>query len=334
MSEELLNIKNLKTYFHTENGIVPSVDDVSITINKGETLAIVGESGSGKSVTSLSIMRLIDSPGKIEEGEILFNGKDIVPVPMKEMRALRGNDIAMIFQEPLTSLNPVFTIGNQMSESIKLHQKKNKKEAKKLSIEMLQKVGIPRADKVFDSFPHSLSGGMRQRVMIAMALSCNPQLLIADEPTTALDVTIQAQILKLMKNLVTELNTSILLITHDLGVVAEMADRVVVMYAGQVVEETDVFTLFQDPKHPYTKGLMDSTPKIHELKDELSSIPGAVPSPLDYPKGCRFIDRCPFAMKKCAEEHPNLEEILPKHSVRCWLHEEKVVDLHDTKSFA
>jgi len=334
MTEEILNIKNLKTYFHTENGIVPSVDDVSISINKGETLAIVGESGSGKSVTSLSIMRLIDSPGRIVDGQIFFKGRDIVPISMKEMRKLRGNDIAMIFQEPLTSLNPVFTIGNQMSESIILHQKKNKKEAKKLSIEMLQKVGIPRADKVIDSFPHSLSGGMRQRVMIAMALSCNPQLLIADEPTTALDVTIQAQILKLMKGLISEFDTSILLITHDLGVVAEMADRVVVMYAGQVVEETDVFTLFRDPKHPYTKGLMESTPKIHELKDELYSIPGTVPNPINYPMGCRFIERCPYAMRKCAEIHPKLEEILPKHSVRCLLHEEKVVDLYDAKSFA
>lgn len=334
MAEEVLKINHLKTYFHTENGVVPSVDDVSITVNKGETLAIVGESGSGKSVTSLSIMRLIESPGKIVDGQILFKGRDIVPISMKEMRKLRGNDIAMIFQEPLTSLNPVFTIGNQMAESIMLHQKKNKKAARELSIEMLQKVGIPMAEKVIDSFPHSLSGGMRQRVMIAMALSCNPQLLIADEPTTALDVTIQAQILKLMKGLITEFDTSILLITHDLGVVAEMADRVVVMYAGQVVEETDVFTLFREPKHPYTKGLLESTPKIHELRDELSSIPGIVPSPLNYPKGCRFIDRCPYAMGKCAEVQPKLEEILPKHSVRCWLHEEKVVDLHETKSFA
>jgi len=334
MTEEVLNVKNLKTYFHTENGIVPSVDGVSISINKGETLAIVGESGSGKSVTSLSIMRLIENPGRIEDGQIIFKGRDIVPISMKEMRKLRGNDIAMIFQEPLTSLNPVFTIGNQMAESIMLHQKKSRKEARKLSIEMLQKVGIPRAEKVIDSFPHSLSGGMRQRVMIAMALSCNPQLLIADEPTTALDVTIQAQILKLMKGLITEFDTSILLITHDLGVVAEMADRVVVMYAGQVVEETDVFTLFREPKHPYTKGLMESTPMIHELKDELTSIPGTVPSPLNYPKGCRFMDRCPYAMEKCAEVQPKLEEILPKHSVRCWLHEEKVVDLYETKSFA
>lgn len=333
MAEEVLHVKNLKTYFHTENGIVPSVDDVSIQINKGETVAIVGESGSGKSVTSLSIMRLIESPGKIQGGQILFQGRDIVPISMKEMRQLRGNEIAMIFQEPLTSLNPVFTIGNQLAESIMLHLKKNKKEARELSIEMLKKVGIPRAEKVIDSFPHSLSGGMRQRVMIAMALSCNPKLLIADEPTTALDVTIQAQILKLMKGLISEFDTSILLITHDLGVVAEMADRVVVMYAGQVVEETDVFTLFREPKHPYTKGLMDSTPKIHELKDELTSIPGTVPNPLHYPNGCRFMDRCPYAMQKCAEAQPELKEILTSHKVRCWLHEEKVVDLYETKSF-
>ena len=333
MAEEVLHVKNLKTYFHTENGVVPSVDDVTIQINKGETVAIVGESGSGKSVTSLSIMRLIDSPGKIQGGQILFKGRDIVPISMKEMRQLRGNEIAMIFQEPLTSLNPVFTIGNQMAESIMLHLKKNKKEARELSIEMLKKVGIPRAEKVIDSFPHSLSGGMRQRVMIAMALSCNPKLLIADEPTTALDVTIQAQILKLMKELISEFDTSILLITHDLGVVAEMADRVVVMYAGQVVEETDVFTLFREPKHPYTKGLMDSTPKIHELKEELTSIPGTVPNPLHYPIGCRFMDRCPYAMQKCAEAQPELKEILTSHKVRCWLHEEKVVDLYETKSF-
>lgn len=334
MTEQLLSIKELKTYFYTENGEVPSVDGVTISIDRGETVALVGESGSGKSVTSLSIMRLIDSPGKIAGGEILFHGKDLTKVPMSEMRDLRGNDIAMIFQEPLTSLNPVFTVGNQMSESIILHQNKSKKEAKLIAIEMLKKVGIPRPDKVFDSFPHSLSGGMRQRVMIAMALSCNPQLLIADEPTTALDVTIQAQILKLMKELIKEYNTSILLITHDLGVVAEMADRVVVMYAGQVVEETDVFTLFREPKHPYTQGLINSTPKIHELKDELISIPGTVPNPLHYPQGCRFQERCPYVMDICREKLPQLKEILPKHSTRCWLHEEKVVDISESNAFA
>lgn len=229
----------------------------------------------------------------------------------------------MIFQEPLTSLNPVFTVGNQVSESIIEHQHKSKKEAKKLAIEMLTKVGIPRPEKVFHSYPHALSGGMRQRVMIAMALSCNPELLIADEPTTALDVTIQAQILNLMKELIIEFETSILLITHDLGIVAEMADRVIVMYGGQIVEETDVFTLFKHPKHPYTKGLLASTPKVHELKEELVSIPGSVPNPIDYPIGCRFADRCAWVMETCRTVHPKLIEIKPGHMVRCWLHEGK-----------
>lgn len=288
MSEKLLEINNLKTHFFTEAGVVPSVDDVSFSIKKGEIVAVVGESGSGKSVTALSIMRLLDKAGKVVNGEILFDGKDLTKASEKELRNLRGDDIAMIFQEPLTSLNPVFTIGNQMMEPIRLHLKLSKKDAKARCIEMLDKVGIPRADKVFDSFPHSLSGGMRQRVMIAMALSCNPMLLIADEPTTALDVTIQAQILNLMRDIVEDLGTAILIITHDLGVVAEMADKVVVMYAGQVVEYADVFTLFKNPKHPYTQGLIDSTPKINQLYEKLHSIPGTVPNPLNYPTGCRL----------------------------------------------
>lgn len=321
MGEPFIQLKNLKTYFHTEEGTVPAVDDVSLSIKKGETLAIVGESGSGKSVTSLSLMRLIEPPGRIESGEILFEGHNLVGYSKKKMRAVRGNKIAMIFQEPLTSLNPVFTVGNQISESIIEHQNKSKKEAKQLVIEMLTKVGIPRPDKVFHSYPHALSGGMRQRVMIAMALSCNPELLIADEPTTALDVTIQAQILTLMKELIREFETSILLITHDLGVVAEMADRVIVMYGGQIVEETDVYTLFKHPKHPYTKGLLASTPKVHELKEELISISGTVPNPLDYPIGCRFADRCESVMETCRTVHPELKEIKPGHTVRCWLHE-------------
>ncbi len=323
----LLQVKNLKTYFHTENGVIPSVDGVTFELNKGETIAVVGESGSGKSVTSLSIMSLVGSPGRIEGGEINFEGKDLTKASKREMRNLRGNEISMIFQEPLTSLNPIFTVGNQISEAIILHQKVNKKVAKEKSIEMLKKVGIPRADKVFDSYPHSLSGGMRQRVMIAMALSCNPKLLIADEPTTALDVTIQAQILELMRGLTREYGTSIMLITHDLGVVAEMVDKVIVMYAGQVVEHTDVFTLFREPKHPYTKGLLDSTPKIHELKEELQSIEGAVPSPQDFPLGCRFHPRCPYATDKCVEEAPQLKEVSVGHKVRCWLHEEEEVTL-------
>lgn len=328
MSENcLLEVKDLKTYFRNENGVIPSVDGVSFELNKGETIAVVGESGSGKSVTSLSIMGLIGAPGKIEGGEINFEGKDLTKASKKEMRNLRGNEISMIFQEPLTSLNPVFTVGNQISEAIILHQKVNKKVAKERSIEMLKKVGIPRPEKVFHSFPHSLSGGMRQRVMIAMALSCNPKLLIADEPTTALDVTIQAQILELMRQLTRDYETSIMLITHDLGVVAEMVDKVIVMYAGQVVEQTDVFTLFREPKHPYTKGLLDSTPKIHELKEELDSIEGAVPSPQDFPIGCRFQPRCKYASSKCVEIAPQLEEIAKGHKVRCWLHEEGQVAL-------
>ncbi|CAD2080224.1 dipeptide/oligopeptide/nickel ABC transporter ATP-binding protein [Jeotgalicoccus coquinae] len=321
MSEKLLEINNLKTHFFTEAGVVPSVDDVSFSIKKGEIVAVVGESGSGKSVTSLSIMNLLDKAGKVVNGEILFDGKDLTKASEKELRNLRGDDIAMIFQEPLTSLNPVFTIGNQMMEPIRLHLKLNKKDAKARCIEMLDKVGIPRAEKVFDSFPHSLSGGMRQRVMIAMALSCNPMLLIADEPTTALDVTIQAQILNLMRDIVEDLGTAILLITHDLGVVAEMADKVVVMYAGQVVEYADVFTLFKNPKHPYTQGLIESTPKINQLYEKLHSIPGTVPNPLNYPSGCRFVDRCPFAMKQCITHEPNNTYTADGHTVKCWLHE-------------
>lgn len=319
----ILHVDDLHTYFRTENGVVPSVNGVSFEVKEGETLAIVGESGSGKSVTSLSIMGLIEAPGKVEKGEVLFEGKDLTKIKEKEYRKLRGNEIAMIFQEPLSSLNPLFTIGNQLSEAIKLHQKVDKKVAKIKSIEMLRHVGIPRPEKVYDSFPHVLSGGMRQRVMIAMALSCNPKLLIADEPTTALDVTIQAQILQLMKNLAKEQNTAILLITHDLGVVAEMADKVVVMYAGQVVEYADVFTLFSDPKHPYTKGLLDSTPKFHESDEELVSIKGTVPTPATMPKGCKFHPRCPFAMDICVMKEPPLEEMNDGRQVRCWLFDEK-----------
>lgn len=319
-ADRLLEVKDLKTYFYTENGVVRSVDGVSFHVNKGETVAIVGESGCGKSVTSYAILRLISPPGKIAGGEVMFNEQDLTKLSEKEMRRIRGNEISMIFQEPLSSLNPVFTVGQQISETIILHQKVSRAEAREKSIDMLKKVGIPRADKVYDSYPHALSGGMRQRVMIAMALSCNPKLLIADEPTTALDVTIQAQILNLMLKLKEELGTSIILITHDLGVVAESADRVIVMYAGQVVEEADVFSLFKNPKHPYTKGLLASTPKIHELKEELTSIPGTVPSPLEWPIGCRFYARCPEANPTCQVQPPDLKES-DGHQVRCWLYE-------------
>lgn len=324
MREEniLLKVNNLHTYFITENGTVPSVNGVSFEMKEGETLAIVGESGSGKSVTSLSIMGLIESPGKIVDGEIFFKEKELNKLREKEYRDLRGNEIAMIFQEPLTSLNPLFTVGNQISESITLHQKVNKKIAREKSIEMLRHVGIPRPEKVYNSYPHVLSGGMRQRVMIAMALSCHPLLLIADEPTTALDVTIQAQILNLMRKLSKEHGTAILLITHDLGVVAEMADKVVVMYAGQVVEYTDVFTLFSEPKHPYTKGLLNSTPKFYEMNEKLESIDGTVPTVNNMPKGCKFHPRCPFVMEKCVQVEPKITTGFEGHQIRCWLYEE------------
>jgi peptide/nickel transport system ATP-binding protein len=323
--QTLLDIQDLRTYFYTENGIIPSVDGVSFQLKKGETVGIVGESGCGKSVTSLSIMGLVGSPGKVAGGKINFEGQDLVKASKKEMRRIRGNEIAMIFQEPLSSLNPVFTVGSQVAEAIRLHQKATKAEAKEKTIELLKTVGIPRPDKVYSSYPHSLSGGMRQRIMIAMALSCSPKLLIADEPTTALDVTIQAQILHLMRELSRKNDTAIMLITHDLGVVAEMVDRVIVMYAGQVVEQTDVYSLFKEPKHPYTKGLLNSTPRIHELNEELISIEGTVPTPAEMPKGCRFHPRCPFAMEKCVTDEPQLEELREGHQVRCWLHEEQEV---------
>jgi peptide/nickel transport system ATP-binding protein len=324
-TDTLLEVKDLKTHFFTEDGVIPSVNGVSFTVKKGETIGIVGESGCGKSVTSLSILQLVSQPGRIVEGQILLNGTDLTKNSNKQMRKIRGNKISMIFQEPLTSLNPVFTIGSQISESIRLHQKIDRRKAKELAIDMLSKVGISNGDNLYNSFPHQLSGGMRQRVMIAMALSCRPQLLIADEPTTALDVTIQAQILKLMKKLKEEYNTSIIMITHDLGVVAEMADRVIVMYAGQIVEQNNVFELFKNPKHPYTQGLLNSTPKIHQLKDQLESIEGNVPTPSNLPKGCKFHPRCPFSMEKCSQQDPPLLQVNSESSVRCWLHEGKEV---------
>ncbi len=313
----LLEVKNLQTHFKTEGGIVASVNGVSFAVSKGETLAIVGESGCGKSVTSLSIMRLVASPGKVVGGEILLEGENLLSKSDKEMRKLRGNKISMIFQEPMTSLNPVFTIGNQLGEVFLNHQDVDKKQARARSIAMLDSVGIPRADKIVDYYPHQLSGGMRQRVMIAMALACNPSLLIADEPTTALDVTIQAQILELLKSLSKERDTGVVLITHDLGVVAEMADRVVVMYAGEVVEEADVFNLFANPRHPYTKGLLGSLPKIDEQCEELDSIYGSVPNPLQMPSGCTFHPRCPIATEQCKSKKPSLEPVTDQHWARC-----------------
>lgn len=320
----LLDVKGLKTYFRREKKFVPAVDGIDLTIKKGETVALVGESGSGKSITSLSIIKLIPSPpGEIVDGQIFFNGKDIVKLTEDEMCGIRGNEISMIFQEPMTSLNPVLTIGEQIMEVLIFHQKLNKTIAKKKAIEMLELVGIPRANEIINDYPHRLSGGMRQRVMIAMAMSCNPKLLIADEPTTALDVTIQAQILDLMKDISQKYDTSILLITHDLGVVSEIANRVVVLYCGQVVEEADVDLLFAEPLHPYTIGLMGSIPSLDAEVDRLQSIKGNVPPPEHFPEGCRFAPRCPHAFERCRVEQPQLLTLKEGRKVRCFLHEEK-----------
>lgn len=323
MSDLLVEVKNLKTYFYTEDGVVPAVNGVDFHINKGETLGIVGESGCGKSVTAMSILRLIPNPpGKIIDGDITFLDKKILKLSKKEMMKIRGNDISMIFQEPMTSLNPVFTIGDQIGEVLILHRGISKNEAKEKSIELLRTVGIPRAENVVDEYPHSLSGGMRQRAMIAMALACNPKLLIADEPTTALDVTIQAQILDLMKKLQKDFDTSIMFITHDLGVIAEMADRVIVMYTGKVVEEASVIDLFDNPLHPYTKGLMKSKPSIEQSQNRLYAIPGIVPNLLKKTKGCTFSPRCEFAMDICKEKEPELKILESNRKIRCWLCDE------------
>ncbi|QNK42034.1 ABC transporter ATP-binding protein [Caproicibacter fermentans] len=315
----MLSVRDLQTAFHTDAGEIVSVEDVSFDLNPGETLGIVGESGCGKSVTSLSIIRLLGKNGRISKGEIQFENQDLAKMNEKEMRKIRGGRISMIFQEPMTSLNPVFTIGYQMQETICLHLQMGKKESRAYAIEMLKKVGIPRAESVIDNYPHELSGGMRQRVMIAMALSCKPKLLIADEPTTALDVTIQAQILELMKKLRKESGTSIMLITHDLGVVAEMADRIIVMYAGQVIESADVYTLFDHPAHPYTIGLMNSIPTI-DLDDSkrLESITGTVPSMYQKIRGCRFCNRCKYATERCRNEAPPLTQQGEGHLARCF----------------
>jgi peptide/nickel transport system ATP-binding protein len=317
----LLDVRNLRTYFHTDNGEARSVDGVSFSIEKGEVLGIVGESGCGKSVTSLSIMRLIPQPpGTImPDSSIRFRDEEIVSASEKRMREIRGNDVAMIFQEPMTSLNPVFPIGEQIAEALRLHRKLKKAEARKVAIDMLNLVGIPDADERVDHFPHQLSGGQRQRVMIAIALSCEPDLLIADEPTTALDVTIQAQILELLADLRQRLGMAIMLITHDLGVVAEVCDRVVVMYAGQVVEEGPVDQIFNNPRHPYTQGLMQAIPRLGERKERLAVIPGMVPSAINWPIGCRFHARCPYGFDVCVNEHPDLFRVDEHHYSRCWL---------------
>ena len=320
MSEKLLDVKNLHTSFFTHLGEVQAIRDVSFGLDKGEIIGIVGESGSGKSVTSLSIMGLLAYPGRVKDGEILFNGEDLLKKKKSEMRKIQGDHIAMIFQDPMTSLNPLFKIGDQITEAILTHHKIKKEDAKKRALEMLKLVGIPSPEKRFHSYPHEFSGGMRQRAMIAMALSCEPELLIADEPTTALDVTIQAQILELMEDIRAKKNTGILMITHDLGVVAEMCSRVVVMYAGRIVEEAPVQELFADPKHPYTQGLIGSVPKLGSGVESLPSIPGSVPDLSVMPKGCKFAPRCKYAMDICHQQEPELADINEAGTRKCRCH--------------
>jgi oligopeptide transport system ATP-binding protein len=321
-SDALLDVRNLKTYFHVMDGTVPAVDGVSFSLKQGQTLGIVGESGSGKSVTALTIMRLLDiPPAEIVEGEVWFDGREILRVPLEDMRRLRGNDIAMIFQEPLTSLNPVFTVGDQIAEQVELHKKVNKKEAWDRAIESLRMVGIPLPERRVKQYPHEMSGGMRQRVMIAMALSCEPKLLIADEPTTALDVTIQAQILELLKTIQQRTGSALMLITHDLGVVAEMVDYIVVMYAGQIVEKGTVDQVLLSPLAPYTMGLLESIPTVEKRGARLSVITGTVPNPFNMPPACRFQPRCPYAWDLCKQVAPDLYRAGPDNQeARCHLY--------------
>lgn len=321
MNDKLLEVKNLHTYFFTNNGVVKAVNGVDFSIEAGKTLGIVGESGSGKSVTAFTILDLVEKPGKIVAGDINFDGTNLVDINTKEMRKIRGNDISMIFQEPMTSLNPVFRIGKQLSEPIILHQGKSKSEAWDMAIELLREVKIPNPESVVYSYPFQLSGGMRQRVMIAMALACEPKLLIADEPTTALDVTIQAQIFKLMNDLKREHNTAIMFITHDLGAIAELADDVAVMYTGEIIERAPVDTIFAENivySHPYTEGLLKSIPRLDEEVEYLDQIEGSVPHPLKLPTGCRFAPRCKYATQKCIDEKPELVEVESGHLIRCF----------------
>jgi len=322
----LLTIRNLHTYFYTDEGVAKAVDGVDLELKEGGTLGVVGESGCGKSVTALSVMRLIpDPPGKIAQGEIIFEGKNLLSLSEAEMRKIRGRSISMIFQEPMTSLNPVFQIGDQISEVLRLHEGMSRREAWDRSVEMLKMVGIPSPERRVQEYPHQLSGGMRQRAMIAMALACSPKLMIADEPTTALDVTIQAQILELMNRLQRDKGMSVILITHNLGVIAETAQKVAVMYAGRIVEYAEVKPIFGNPMHPYTQGLLKSIPRLdedHARKARLEAIPGLVPSLLELPKGCKFSNRCKYVFEKCGEE-PQLIEAEPRHLVRCWLHMKK-----------
>jgi len=323
MADQLLQIENLRTFFFGEGGVARAVDGVTFSIAGGETIGLVGESGCGKSVTALSVLRLVRPPGRIESGSrILFEGRDLVKLGERELRAVRGARIAMVFQEPMTALNPVFTIGEQIAEVVRIHAKAPRREAWARAVEMLQIVGIPAPASRAREYPHQLSGGMRQRVVIAMALVMNPALVIADEPTTALDVTIQAQILELLQELQSRFSTSILLITHDLGVVAETVSRVLVMYGGEIVEEAPVKTLFADAHHPYTEGLLAAMPRLGQARDRLRTIPGSVPPPTRWPSGCRFHDRCSYAWERCATEHPPLYQIGTAHVSRCHLADE------------
>jgi oligopeptide/dipeptide ABC transporter ATP-binding protein len=323
VNSAVLSIKNLKTQFHTAEGVVRAVDGIDLTVRSGKVLGVVGESGSGKSVTALSVMRLIPQPpGKIVAGEVLFNGVDLLTLKENEMQKIRGKRIAMIFQEPMTSLNPVFTIGNQISEMLRLHLKMSRKDARHRTIELLDLVGIPSSDRRVDDYPHQLSGGMRQRVMIAMAISCNPEIIFADEPTTALDVTIQAQILVLLDELRKRLGMALVLISHDLGVIAEVAHEVAIMYAGRIVEEADTEELFAHPLHPYTQGLLASLPRFDKAgarRERLKAIPGTVPKMTENLHGCTFTPRCGVAIPRCSQEEPSLKEIRPGHRVRCWV---------------
>jgi peptide/nickel transport system ATP-binding protein len=323
MTAPLLELDNLHTYFYTDTGVARSVDGVSFHVNAGETVGVVGESGCGKSVTALSILRLVRSPGRIEPGSaIRFEGKDLLTLGEREMQNVRGNRVAMVFQEPMTALNPVFTVGDQIAEVARIHAGMSRKDAWRKAVEMLTLVGIPAPEQRAGEYPHQLSGGMRQRVVIAMALVMNPALIIADEPTTALDVTIQAQILELMADLTKRLGTSILLITHDLGVVAENCTRVIVMYAGEVVEHADTAELFSHAHHPYTEGLLGAMPRVGGEAERLATIPGTVPPPTAWPAGCRFHDRCPYAWERCVAEHPPLYQIGAGHTSRCHLADE------------
>ena len=323
-NEKILEVKNLNVDFFTEEGVLPAIDNLSFSIKAGETLGVVGESGCGKSMTALAIMRLLSSPGKITSGEILFKSKDLIKLSDDEIRKIRGNNIAMIFQEPMTSLNPVITVGKQIMEVLHAHNKEiSKREARKKAIEILKLVKIPLPEKRIDEYPHQLSGGMRQRVMIAIALACNPELLICDEPTTALDVTIQAQILRLINQLKKKTNSSVIMITHDMGVISQMADNVIVMYAGEAVEYTSVKELFKNQLHPYTTGLINSIPKLNEEQEELEVIDGMVPLLSELPNGCLFNTRCNYAKDICREIRPSLIEFKENHKVRCWKYSEE-----------